>query len=85
MAFNDWEPDDLLDFHFENPGPKTGVKDSVKGSAENNIKNSIDDDFEVFDRLIESNRRDAAAGAQPPAAARPESGRGLGESFDYYD
>ena len=85
MAFNDWEPDDLLDFHFDNPGPNTGVKDSAKSSAENSIKDSIDDDFEVFDRLIESNRRDAAAGGKPSAAAGPESGRGLGESFDFYD
>jgi len=67
MAFNDWEPDEFLDFHFDNPGPKESIRESAAKSAEK----SIDDDFEVFDRLIESNKQ--------------ETGRGLGESFDFYD
>ena len=55
MAFNEWDPDDLLDFKYDNPVPKS---------------DDTENEFEVFDRLTESNR-------QQPA------GKGLGDTFDY--
>ena len=88
MAFNDWEPDDLLDFHFDNPAPKTSAEDSAaRSAAKSAANNSIDDDFEVFDRLIESNRQQAAAAGtqQSSAGSSAGSGRGLGDNFDFYD
>lgn len=85
MAFNDWEPDDLLDFHYDNPAPKAGAEEHAKSSAAASVKKSIDDDFEVFDRLVESNRQMAGSGRQPAGHDAPQSGRGLGETFDFYD
>ena len=60
MAKNDWEPDDLLDFHYDRKVPSNREKEN--------------EDFKVFDELIES--------AKPKEAS---SQRGLGGSFDLYD
>ena len=66
MAFNEWDPDDLLDFHYDNPVPKAKVSENT------------DNEFEVFDRLIESNRQQARS-------EKPQTGRGLDDSFDFYN
>src|SRR5690606_1485321 len=64
------------------------VKADVRAKAEDDIN----DDFEVFDRLIEQNRqqgitdyRQAAPERQQAPANKPQTGRGLDDSFDFYD
>lgn len=56
MANNDWDLDDLLDFHFDREVPER-----------NKNQNSIEKP------------------AEPPKAAKPASGRGLGDDFGAYD
>lgn len=99
MAFNDWEPDDLLDFHYDNPAPKPSAKPDVDANVRASVKKDIDDDFEVFDRLIEQNRQQgitdtrqaasgrhqAAEGSSQHVSDKPKTGRGLDDSFDFYD
>ncbi len=56
MANNDWDLDDLLDFHYDHEVPE---------------KNK---DLDIIDELEDS-----------PGPGTPESGKGLGGSFDAYD
>ncbi len=56
MANNDWDLDDLLDFHFDREVPE---------------KSKEPHKIDVYE--------------EPPKAARPAGGRGLGDNFEAYD
>ena len=66
MANNDWDLDDLLDFHFDREVP------------EKSKDHDILDDFEELSRA----RKPESRGLNDPA---PDTGKGLGKTFDVYD
>ena len=76
MTDKDWNPDDLLDFHYDHPAPRQEEKHSH--------------DFDIFDEFDAMQSKRATSHAEKPAAkpvekAAEKSGRGLDASFDSYD